>query len=44
MVPARTQIGVKLLREMSNEEFEELVAARLNAANVEPSEGASEAC
>ena len=32
------------LREMSNEEFEELVAARLNAANVEPSEGASEAC
>jgi hypothetical protein len=31
------------LREMSNEEFEELVAARLNAANVEPCEGASEA-
>ena len=32
------------LREMSNEEFEELVAARLNAANVELSKGASEAC
>ena len=31
------------LREMSNEEFEELVTARLNDANVEPSEGASEA-
>jgi hypothetical protein len=31
------------LREMSNEEFEELVTARLNAANVEQSEGASEA-
>ena len=31
------------LREMSNEEFEELVTARLNEANVEPSEGASEA-
>jgi hypothetical protein len=31
------------LWEMSNEEFEELVAARKNAANVEPSKGASEA-
>ena len=31
------------LREMSNKEFEELVAARQNAANVEPSKGASEA-
>jgi len=31
------------LREMSDEEFEELVAARQNAANVELSEGASEA-
>jgi hypothetical protein len=31
------------LREMSDEEFEELVAARKNAANVEPSEGESEA-
>ncbi len=31
------------LREMSNEEFEELVAARQNAANVKLSEGASEA-
>ena len=32
------------LREMSNEEFEELVTARLYAAHMEPSEGASEAC
>jgi hypothetical protein len=32
------------LREMSNEEFEELVAARLNATHVEPSKGALEAC
>jgi len=31
------------LREMSNEEFEELVASRLNAETAEPSEGASEA-
>ncbi len=31
------------LREMSNKEFEEIVAARLNAANEEPSEGASAA-
>ena len=31
------------LREMSNKEFEELVAARQNAANVEPSKGALEA-
>jgi len=31
------------LREMSDKEFEELVAARQNAANVEPSEGVSEA-
>ena len=31
------------LREMSDEEFEELVAARKNAANVEPSEGELEA-
>ena len=31
------------LWEMSNKEFEELVAARQNATNVEPSEGASEA-
>ncbi len=31
------------LWEMSNEEFEELAAARQNAANVEPSEEASEA-
>ena len=30
-------------REMSNEEFEELVTARLNAVIAEPSEGASEA-
>jgi hypothetical protein len=28
---------------MSNEEFEEIIAARLNAANIEPSDGASEA-
>ncbi len=31
------------LREMSTEEFEEVITARLNAANIEPSEGASEA-
>ena len=31
------------LREMSDKEFEEIVAARKNAANVEPSEGPSEA-
>jgi hypothetical protein len=31
------------LREMSNEEFEELVAARLHAVTAEPSEGASAA-
>ncbi len=31
------------LREMSNKEFEEIVAARLNAANEEPSKGASAA-
>ncbi len=31
------------LREMSNEEYAELVAARLNAVIVELSEGASEA-
>jgi hypothetical protein len=31
------------LREMSNEEFQEILAARANTANVEPSEGAFEA-
>ena len=31
------------LREVSKEEFEESVAARINAANVESSKGASEA-
>jgi hypothetical protein len=31
------------LREMSNKEFKEIVAARLNASNKEPSEGASAA-
>ncbi len=30
-------------REMSNKEFEEIVAARLNSANEEPSKGASAA-
>jgi hypothetical protein len=36
-----SQCKIALL-EMSKEEFEELVAARQNAANVEPSKGASE--
>jgi hypothetical protein len=31
------------LREMSNEEFQEILAARANTANVEPSKGAFEA-
>jgi hypothetical protein len=31
------------LRKMSNEEFQEILAARANTANVEPSEGAFEA-
>ena len=31
------------LQEMSNKEFEEFIAARQNAANVEPSKGALEA-
>ncbi len=31
------------LQEMSNKEFKEFIAARQNAANVEPSKGALEA-
>jgi hypothetical protein len=31
------------LREMSNKEFKEIIAARINATNVEPSKRASEA-
>ena len=31
------------LREMSNKEFQEILAARANTANVEPSKGAFEA-
>jgi hypothetical protein len=36
-----SQCKIVALREMPNKEFNELVTARLNAANAEPFEGAS---